>query len=320
MNQQNTQKPATRKRIADEIMTQIGKSVILVFLIVAAVAICMVAWTIMSSKEKELTLESKAASNQLTAFIDQYTRGVEQLAVNPDIKHIMNEIKPGDDILKAEKMDTVMDYLIRIANTDTENVMAVWLSDLDASALAQSDGYVSDESWDITGRGWYGCITDKKTVLTEPYIDSSTGKMILSAAAPVYDDATGTVLGAVGMDISLDHMTDIMRGYKIGRKGYILLLSENGTFLYHPQEDYVQKNIKDVNLSGNVVDAVLSKRSEFLRYKADHVTKYGSLELVGDTGYLVLSSLPLSEYYAILIAMVISLVILFAAGDRKSVV
>ena len=105
-----------------------------------------------------------------------------------------------------------------------------------------------------------------------------------------------------------------MRGYKIGRNGYILLLSENGTFLYHPQDDYVQKNIKDVKLSSNVVDAVLSKNSEFLKYKADGVTKYGSLELVGDTGYLVLSSLPFSEYYAILIAMIIALVILFAAG------
>lgn len=314
MNHQNTKTPATRKRIADEIMTQIGKSVILVFLVVAAVAIFMVAWTIMSSKKNELTLESKAASNQLTAFIDQYTRGVEQLAVNPDIKHIMNEVKPGDDILQADKMDAVMDYLVNIANTDTENVMAVWLSDLDSSTLAQSDGYVSGEGWDITGRGWYGCITEKRTVLTEPYIDSSTGKMILSAAAPVYDDTTGAILGAVGMDISLDHMTGIMRGYKIGRNGYILLMSENGTFLYHPQEDYVQKNIKDVNLSSNVVDAVLSKNSEFLKYKADGVTKYGSLELVGDTGYLVLSSLPLSEYYAILIAMIIALVILFAAG------
>ena len=314
MNHQNTKTPATRKRIADEIMTQIGKSVILVFLVVAAVAIFMVAWTIMSSKKNELTLESKAASNQLTAFIDQYTRGVEQLAVNPDIKHIMNEVKPGDDILQADKMDAVMDYLVNIANTDTENVMAVWLSDLDASKLAQSDGYVSGEGWDITGRGWYGCITEKRTVLTEPYIDSSTGKMILSAAAPVYDDTTGAILGAVGMDISLDHMTGIMRGYKIGRNGYILLLSENGTFLYHPQDDYVQKNIKDVKLSSNVVDAVLSKNSEFLKYKADGVTKYGSLELVGDTGYLVLSSLPFSEYYAILIAMIIALVILFAAG------
>lgn len=314
MNHQNTKTPATRKRIADEIMTQIGKSVILVFLVVAAVAIFMVAWTIMSSKKNELTLESKAASNQLTAFIDQYTRGVEQLAVNPDIKHIMNEVKPGDDILQADKMDAVMDYLVNIANTDTENVMAVWLSDLDSSTLAQSDGYVSGEGWDITGRGWYGCITEKRTVLTEPYIDSSTGKMILSAAAPVYDDTTGAILGAVGMDISLDHMTGIMRGYKIGRNGYILLMSENGTFLYHPQEDYVQKNIKDVNLSSNVADAVMSKNSEFLKYKADGVTKYGSLELVGDTGYLVLSSLPLSEYYAILIAMIIALVILFAAG------
>ena len=293
MNQQHTKTPGTRKRIADEIMTQIGKSVILVFLIVAAVAICMVAWTIMSSKEKELTLESKAASNQLTAFIDQYTRGVEQLAVNPDIIHIMNEIKPGDDIQKAEKMDAVMEYLIDIANTDTENVMAVWLSDLDASALAQSDGFVSDADWDITGRGWYGCITEKKTILTAPYIDSSTGKMILSAASPVYDDATGNVLGAVGMDISLDHMTDIMRSYKIGRNGYILLLSENGTFLYHPQNEYIQKNVKDVNLSQNVVNAITSKSSEFLRYKADGVTKYGYVELVGDTGYLVLSSLPL---------------------------
>lgn len=314
MNQQRKQTPNTRKRIADEIMTQIGKSVILVFVLVAAVAIFMVASTIISSKEKELTLESKAASNQLTAFIDQYTRGTEQLAVNPDIIQLMNETKPGDYILKSKKMESVMKYLVCIANTDTENVMAVWISDLDASVLAQSDGYISGEGWDITGRGWYGCITEKKTILTAPYIDSSTGKMILSAASPVYDEATGEVLGAVGMDIALDHMTNIMRDYKIGRNGYVLLLSENGTFLYHPENDFIQKNIKDVNLSQNVVDAVSSKRNEFLKYKVDGTTKYGSLELVGDTGYLVLSSLPMSEYYAILIAMLIALIILFAVG------
>ena len=314
MNQQRKQTPNTRKRIADEIMTQIGKSVILVFVLVAAVAIFMVASTIISSKEKELTLESKAASNQLTAFIDQYTRGTEQLAVNPDIIQLMNETKPGDYILKSKKMESVMKYLVCIANTDTENVMAVWISDLDASVLAQSDGYISGEGWDITGRGWYGCITEKKNILTAPYIDSSTGKMILSAASPVYDEATGEVLGAVGMDIALDHMTNIMRDYKIGRNGYVLLLSENGTFLYHPENDFIQKNIKDVNLSQNVVDAVSSKRNEFLKYKVDGTTKYGSLELVGDTGYLVLSSLPMSEYYAILIAMLIALIILFAVG------
>ena len=297
MNHQNTKTSGNRKRIADEIMARIGKSVILVFLIVAAAVICMAGWTIITSKEKELTLESQAASNQLNAFLDQYTRGAEQLAVHPDIKHIMNEIKSGNNISKAQKMDAVLDYLVNIANTDTENVMAVWSSDLDSSSLIQSDGYISNDDWDITGRGWYGCITEKKTVLTEPYIDSSTGKMILSAAAPVYDD-TGAVLGAVGFDISLDHITKILQGYKVGRNGYLLLLSENGTFLYHPNNDFIQKNINEVSISQNVVDAVSSKRNEFLKYKVEGTTKYGFLEMVGDTGYLVLSSMPMSEYYS----------------------
>ncbi len=303
-----------RKRIADEILHQIGGSVIFVLLLIAAVAICMVGWLIITSKETELTQESNAAANQLTGFLEQYTKCVEQLAVNPEIRDVMMEIEAGDDIRQAEKMDAVMENLVKIANTDTENVMAVWISDLDASALTQSDGFTSEEGWDITGRGWYGCIETKEPILTEPYVDSSTGKMILSAAAPVLDEATGTVLGAVGMDISLDHMTQVMSGYRIGRNGYMLLMSESGTFLYHPQSDIIQKNIKDVDISQNVVDAVLSESNVFLKYKTNGQVKYGFLQHAGDTGYMVLSNLPFAEYYAMLIIMVITLVILFGIG------
>ena len=304
----------SKKKIADEILYQIGGSVIFVLLLIAAVAICMVGWLSITSKKTELIQESNAAANQLTGFLEQYTRSVEQLAVNPEIKSIMMEAESFDAFWQAEKMDTAMENLVGIANTDTENVMAVWLSDLDTSTLVQSDGFKSEEGWDITGRGWYGCITEKKTVLTEPYVCASTGKMILSAAAPVYDDATGAVLGAVGMDISLDHMTEIMSEYKIGRNGYILLLSGGGTFLYHPQGNIVQKNIKDVNISNNVANAIASKSNEFLKYKTEGNTKYGFLQHAGDTGYVVLSSLPMSEYYATLVSMVIALVVIFAVG------
>lgn len=304
----------SKKRIVDEILYQIGGSAILVLLLIAAVAIYMVGSLSITSKKTELTQESNAAANQLTGFLEQYIRSAEQLAVNPEIKYVMMETKAGEHIWENEKMNTVMDNLIKIANTDSENVMAVWLSDLDSSTLVQSDGFISGDGWDITGRGWYSCITTKKPILTEPYVDSSTGKMILSAASPVYDDATGTVLGAVGMDISLDHMTNIMSEYKIGRNGYMLLLSENGTFLYHPEKDIIQKNVKEVDVSQNVINILKSKNNEFFRYKIAGLTKYGSLQHAGDTGYIVLSSLPLSEYYSMLITMVIALLILFAVG------
>ncbi len=307
-------KQASKKKIADEILYQIGGSVIFVLLFLAAAAIIMTGWLSITSKRTELIQESSAAANELTGFLEQYTKSAEQLAVNPEIKHVMKQVTPGFDIRQAEKMDTVMENLVNIAGTDTENVMAAWISDLDASALTQSDGFISDADWDITGRGWYGCIETKETILTEPYVDSSTGRLILSAACPVIDDDTGNVLGAAGMDIALDHMTGIMSEYTIGRSGYMLLLSENGTFLYHPQNEFVQKNIKDTDMSQNAIDAVLSGSNQFLKYKAGGITKYGYLQHAGDTGYMVLSSMPSSEFYAILFTMIIALIIIFAIG------
>ena len=79
----------SKKKIADEILYQIGGSVIFVLLLIAAVAICMVGWLSITSKKTELIQESNAAANQLTGFLEQYTRSVEQLAVNPEIKSIM---------------------------------------------------------------------------------------------------------------------------------------------------------------------------------------------------------------------------------------
>ncbi len=313
MGQQTNGTKTSRKHIADEILKQIGKSVILVFLVVAAVAICMVGWSIITSKEEELTLESHAAANQLAGFLEQYTRGVENLSVNPEIIHVLAETKAGDDIREAEKMDTVMENLVKIASLDPSNIMAVWISDLDASVLTQSDGFTSGEGWDVTTREWYKCIEMKQTILTEPYVDSATGKMILSAVSPIYDE-TGAALGAVGMDISMDHMTDVMSSYKIGRGGYILLLSQSGTFLYHPQSDIIQKNITEIKISQNVVDAVLSGSNTFLRYSANGMPKYGSVEPAGETGYIIVSNLPVLEYYSLLIGMVIALVIIFIIG------
>lgn len=165
-------------------------------------------------------------------------------------------------------MGDVEKYLVDAAGADSENVMAVWIADLDASVITQSDGYTSPDGWDITGRAWYSCIETGKTVLTEPYIDSSTGEIILSAATPVYDEG-GNVLGAAGMDISLDHVTEVLSGYTIGSNGYVWLVSSDGMLIYHPNAELVQQNIADVNVSDNVVNAIMNQSTEFLKYKAD---------------------------------------------------
>lgn len=314
VKEKNRKEAGSRKRIADEILIQIGKSVLLVFVVVALVAVLMVQWLITSSKKTELTLESEAAANELTGFLEKYVRAVEQLAVNPEIRHVMAETKQGDDILKADKMDTVRQNLVGMAGTDTENVMAVWIADLDASVLTQSDGFTSGDDWDVTGRAWYPCTQTGMPILTEPYIDSSSGKMIVSAASPVYDEDGATVLGAAGIDLSLDHVIEVMGGYKIGKKGYMMLLSGENVVVYHPDAQKIQQQLADLSVSSNLTGAVEEGTERFLKYKIDGKAKYGVVAQAGNTGYKVVSNLPFGEYYSLLIGMIVVFVIIFVAG------
>lgn len=300
-------------KIAEEIRKKIGRSVLIAYIVVEVIIVIIMGQTVYYNKKAQLTLESESAANRLAGFFEKYERETQTLALNPQIQSVLSETKAGDNILSAKAMGDVEKYLVDAAGADSENVMAVWIADLDASVITQSDGYTSPDGWDITGRAWYSCIETGKTVLTEPYIDSSTGEIILSAATPVYDEG-GNVLGAAGMDISLDHVTEVLSGYTIGSNGYVWLVSSDGMLIYHPNAELVQQNIADVNVSDNVVNAIMNQSTEFLKYKADGTTKYGFVQLVGETGYLVISNMPFLEYYQMLFATIGVLLVIFAVG------
>ena len=300
-------------KIAEEIRKRIGRSVLIAYIVVEVIIVIIMGQTVYYNKKAQLTLESESAANRLAGFFEKYERETQTLALNPQIQSVLSETKAGDNILSAKAMGDVEKYLVDAAGADSENVMAVWIADLDASVITQSDGYISPDGWDITGRAWYSCIETGKTVLTEPYIDSSTGEIILSAATPVYDEG-GNVLGAAGMDISLDHVTEVLSGYTIGSNGYVWLVSSDGMLIYHPNAELVQQNIADVNVSDNVVNAIMNQSTEFLKYKADGTTKYGFVQLVGETGYLVISNMPFLEYYQMLFATIGVLLVIFAVG------
>lgn len=307
------EKVASRKKVADKISKQVGKSVFVIFLLVAIVSVVMVRSLILSEKQTELTLESESAANKLADFFDQYIRISEQMAVNPEIRMLLTEAKAGDNILEMPTFGTVFKNMYNIADADSENIMAAWIADLDANVVTQSDNFTSSGDWEITERPWYYCMEIGETILTDPYVDASTGKTILSTVAPVYDE-NGKVLGVAGLDISLAHISEVMATYQIGNAGYIMLFSEKGTTIYHPQEELLQVNISEVDISQEVKDIVANQQEKFLPYKVLGTSVYGYAALIGDTGYMVISNLPSTEYYKDLIQIIVVLTVIFAAG------
>ncbi len=309
------QQKATKgqKSIKQELMVQIGRLVVFVLMVVAVISIAQMWYIINSDKETELTLESQSMAYQLADFFDGFEKMTVQMAVNPEIKTLLSDTGAGDNIRQVEGYGTVYNNLKAIAGTDKENILATWVGDIDASVLTQSDGFTSGDGWDITARPWFECTKTGESMLTEPYIDASTGLLILSAASPVYN-AAGKVIGVAGIDLLLNQVTTVMQAQKIGEEGYVILISPNGQIVFHPDTDNITADVSEIGISDNVVTAVRNAQEGFLKFQENGVKKYGYLSSVGENGFMVLSSLPSTEFYSQINMVVIMLVAVFAIG------
>lgn len=308
-------KKQQRKRgIAEEIQVSILSKVVIVFVIVAAVVTFMVGNISLSAQKNDLEMQSKAAAYQLELFFEEYTTVVEQTALNTDVKTLLEETGPGANITESERYATVFNSMKKIVAADSDNIQAVWVGDIDANVVTQSDGYTSGSDFEITERAWYKAVEEEKTILTDAYVDVSTGNVILSAATPVYDQSGQNIIGVAGVDVALDHINELLPEYKIGNNGFVILATSEGNVIYHPNTDNQQKSLSELNADKTLIQAVEGGKDTSVHYSADGKSKYGYVGRIGSTDYLTISCLPASEYFASLIRCIIIVLLLVIAG------
>ena len=306
-------KSKNKNGIGQQIQKQIGISVSVVLAVIAVVTLLQMNNMGTTANDTELKLESEAAALQLEQFFAPFERMVEQQAVNTDVKTIINTTEPGQKITGNIKYSTVLSNLKEVKRLDDSSILATWIADIDANVATMSDGYTTDASFDVTARPWFQCTQTGKTLLTDPYVDEATGQMVLSIAAPV-TNAMGKAVGISGMDVSLDAMIDLMDSYKIGDDGYVMLLTGDGDFIYHPNAQLVATNIRDLDITSNVITAIENKSTELLKYHVNGEGKFGYVTPIGDTDFMAISCIPSGQYYAAVIAGLLMLSFVFILG------
>lgn len=307
-------KTLNRKGIKFQIQSKISSSIMLVMTLVLILVVAVVYNLLTDANNTEVQLDSEAVSLQVEKYFAPFETMAEQLALDADVKKLLTTTKSSDRMNENSMYKTVLEKMIAVKGLDNENIQGVFIADLDSSASITSAGSISDPDYDVTTRAWYECVTSKKTIMTNIYVSASTGKKILSAATPVYDD-NGVIVGAAGIDIVIETISDFMKDYTIGEAGYVSLMANDGTFVYHPKDEYIDTKMQDIpNVSDNIVKAIESKSAQLVKYKINSETKYGYIMPIGDTGFIALSSIPSGQYYSELVTAVAILAILLVAG------
>lgn len=243
----------------------------------------------------QLSSASLAAANDVSGYFNGFLKLVQQAALEKQAVDYLDALKPGTPANKGDGYADIEKSMIARARADSESILAAWLGDIDSSQLFQSDGFLSAPGWDITARPWYQVSNTKAPMMTQPYVDASTGSIIVTAAAPIFSPSGNAVNGVAGLDITLNTVQNNINSKKIGETGYLILMSTEGEILCHPNADYVQKRINDTDFSDNIKQAVSSGTLGDFTYKIGNAPFYGSLSRVESAGWYVLSALPEAE-------------------------
>jgi len=187
-----------KKGILMEITSKILGAVLAALLIITVLVIVLVGNSSLTSQRTSLAQQSEMASYQLENFFTKYLTLAEQAGVNNNIKQSFDESKGEKYLYMVSNYDDVMVTIQEIAAADKGNVQACFLADLDSSSVISSDGTQVGAGFDVTSREWYSCVTEKKAVLTKPYVDTATGNLVVTVAAPVYSKQ-GEITGVAGV-------------------------------------------------------------------------------------------------------------------------
>jgi len=148
-----------------------------------------------------------------------------------------------EDLLyfNLSERDELDSFFTSITDTN-EAVMATYIATEDKQIVFDR-GQTAPEGFDPTVRVWYVLAMENfgKTVVSEPYIDILTGKVIVTITRAI--ELNNGLKGAIGVDIDLSEITEFVNNIHSYKNGSAFLLSQHGNIVTHRDEMLLPKDV-----------------------------------------------------------------------------
>ncbi|PVZ10290.1 methyl-accepting chemotaxis sensory transducer with Cache sensor [Pseudomonas sp. URIL14HWK12:I9] len=168
--------------------------------------------------------------------------------------------------------------------------------------------------YDPRVRGWYKAASAAgAATVTEPYIAASSGKMVVTVAAPVQRD--GQLSGVAGADIDLSQISNIINSLNFDGHGQAFIVSASGKILIHPDPKLVLKPLAEAfpqgapALTSGLKEVEFNGKPQLLSFTqvkgVPSADWYVGLMLEKDAAYSMLGEFRTSALIATVIAVLV---------------
>ena len=210
-----------------------SNSLIFKFLVpymVSLFIICSALYTLYMPQYKKRFLDS-----------NKYSIGDISLELSNNIASIYGRINIFCSYLEKEtdqnKLLEVFSNIIKNENDFMNIFYADTVPYKDGGTMLNTVGELPRD-YDQTKKEWYQkALSINKIVISEPYIDAVTGKVVITLSKAIYRD--GKLVGIVGIDVDFSKMIksvlDNMKNYDL------TIIDKSGLYLIHNNDNYILK-------------------------------------------------------------------------------
>ena len=222
-----------------------------------------------------LRITAREALTSGVEFADAFLKSVEEavamLSRDPNVQSVFED--PGAETRIVQVLESYV-----ATHEDAENAF-----------FGRRDGefYVHPyppgglpPGYDPTARLWYSqAVAADGLIWTEPYVDTGSGKLVVTAAMPVRRPEESTVLGVVGIDVTLERLTALISSKEVAEGGFLSLMDAQGIVLAHPDPQAVGQPMPNAA----ILQGVLSSKAGEVDYPGEEemFVAYATLERTG---------------------------------------
>lgn len=237
-----------------------------------------------------------------------------------ELQQYFQSVSSREDIASYGNLSDVLDELSgALKRMASGSVAQVWVADERTDCYLLSDGRVAEAKLKETE--WYGLVVEQRTALvTDPFLDPVSGRYVVSVITPVFSPNGTQVLGTAGFDIYLDDLSRMLSAIKVGKNGYMELLSGKSDYICSDDPTAIGRNVMELDIGEEYKEKVTGKYNGVLNFSYQGVKYTAMFRNSETTQWLVIATLPMSEVTAtrdglitVLVALAVLTLILISA-------
>jgi len=241
------------KSIKTKLQKLIIITVVLSLLILGVISCIMSYTATMSTLKNSLEASSKVAAEQVSYQLQKTKDVVETLGT---MAQFSSDNTTASIENKSQLIQRYQDYY-------------GW----ESSGVFGTDGVkITDSSVDISDRDYFVSALSGETCISDPIISKTSGKMLFTVAAPIWQGGIRdtAITGVIVAFLDISELSDLVSDIHLSTNGSAFIVNEAGTVIAHKNYDLVTSETNLIELAQT--DSSAQKLSEMVQKMTDGET------------------------------------------------